>query len=482
MNLTRLVAEAVATFTVDMKQSAGEWLKGGRLRTIAAVSGGADSMVLLDILLNLRDAGLCDLTVCHVHHGLRGEEADRDEAFVAAFARRRDIHFESVRVNVHANKLQGESVEMAARRLRYDALERLADTFGRCVLMTAHHADDQSETVLDRLLRGTSPSGLAGMRHRRALGRHILMRPLLPAYKRDLLAYAKQQGIAYCEDLSNKELRYKRNRVREDLLPKLRRDFNPRIDEALIRLADIALEEDRYLQTVARDHLRALWISKGTGTAEVRVAGLRNLPCALQRRVVKLLLEDIGVSLSWRFSDIEDIRSMVGEPGSEHRILTNDWIAVMQSDILHIGPSMLIQSDCDSHWTPAELGWSSFFSLLPMRWQIMAEPVAAPELFSPSKWEAWFARGETERFVFRPWLQGDRIQPLGMKGTRLISDVFIDAKVPKNTRARYAVLAAGDEILWVPGLCRSGSHLVARGQNVVQHIRVSADRHDLGRQ
>lgn len=482
MDLNRLVAEALAALAADRIQTAGGWQKAERLHVVAAVSGGADSMALLDILANLNEAGRCDLTVCHVHHGLRGEEADRDEAFVEAFARGRGLHFETVRIDVHACKFPGESVEMAARRLRYDALERLADRWERCVVMTAHHANDQAETVLDRLLRGSGPSGLGGMRRSRMLGRHILARPLLAVYKRDLLTYAQERGITYCEDSSNREFRYKRNRVREDLLPKLRRDFNPRIDEALVRLADIAQEEDLYLQTVARDHLRAVWVSKGTKTAQIQVAGLRSLPCALQRRVIKLLLEDIGATLPWRFLDIEGIRLMVVGSGSGHRLLSNDWIAVMQGDILHIGQSTPALSACDSHWMPAELGWSSFFSLLSLRWQIMADPVVAPERFSPSKWEAWFARKDAERFLLRPWLEGDRIQPLGMKGTRLISDVFIDAKVPKSMRARYAVLTAGDEILWVPGLCRSGSHLVSPGQDAVQYIRVIADRHDMGRQ
>ncbi|MHB1629851.1 MAG: tRNA lysidine(34) synthetase TilS [Bacilli bacterium] len=482
MDLNRLVAEALAAQHADGGRTEGEWLTDGRLHAIAAVSGGADSMVLLDILANLRDAGLCRLTVCHVHHGLRGGEADRDAAFVEAYARRRGIDCQMVRINVYEHRRSGESVETAARRLRYDALERAADTLGRCVVMTAHHADDQAETVLDRLLRGTGPAGLGGMRQSRTFGRHVLARPLLSAYKRDLLAYAKERGIAHCEDSSNKELRYTRNRLREDLLPRLRKDFNPRIGEALVRLADVALEEDLYLETVARDHLRAVWIGKGTKTAQVRVAGIRNLPCALQRRVIKLVLKDIGAALYWRFSDIESIRSMIGEHGSGHRLLTNDWIAVSQCDILHIGPSTLVLRSCDSHWIPAELGWSSFFSLLPMRWQIAAEPVAPPERFTPSKWEAWFAREGEERFAFRPWLPGDRIQPLGMRGTKLVSDVFIDAKVPKSLRACYAVLTAGGEILWVPGLCRSGSHLVAQNGRAVQHIQIMADRHDHGRQ
>jgi tRNA(Ile)-lysidine synthase len=215
---------------------------------VTAVSGGADSMALAE---GMHRAGL-RFTVCHVEHGIRGEASREDARFVEAYCRERKIPFRCISVDATAAAREaGLSLEDAARRLRYAALERCADETGAAFIVTAHQKEDQAETLLLRLLRGSGTLGLAGMRFRH--GR--ILRPLLEFRGRELRDFCRAAGLEWREDETNQDCRYVRNRIRRELLPYLAARFPGDMTEILSRTARAIQEDADFLEDLARQAL-----------------------------------------------------------------------------------------------------------------------------------------------------------------------------------------------------------------------------------
>ena len=204
---------------------------------LAAVSGGADSVALLHLLAqNLPSEG--KLAVVHIHHGLRGADSDADAEFVRALAEEYHLRYFEHRIEPTTTLS-----ENAARELRYDFLVQQAEQIGFRYLATAHTADDQTETVLHRIVRGTGLSGLSGITPLRSMTSAVtLLRPMLHIRRTEILTYLESHGKTHREDKTNLENQFTRNRIRNKLLPMLREKFNPQVDEAICRLATLATE------------------------------------------------------------------------------------------------------------------------------------------------------------------------------------------------------------------------------------------------
>lgn len=224
---------------------------------VLGVSGGADSIALLRALATLKDraGGPGKLFVAHLDHGLRGEEAQADVLWLRSLCNTLQVPLETASTNVNdLARLQGNGWEAAARSARYDFLTRTAERFGARYVATAHTADDQAETVLHRIVRGSGLAGLAGIPQRRRLSASVtLVRPLLAVNRQDVLAYLRALGQEFREDSSNTDPRFTRNRIRHVLLPFLRNEFNAEVDQTLIRLALQAGEMQELLDTLVGD-------------------------------------------------------------------------------------------------------------------------------------------------------------------------------------------------------------------------------------
>ena len=228
-------------------------------RWVVAVSGGSDSVGLLRALVLVRDqeqvvGERLELSVAHLDHGLRGQESEADGAFVAELADQLDLPFDLG----HWSPKRTHHVESDARAARYAWLAEVAQRRNAQAVAVAHTRDDQAETVLHRILRGTGPNGLAGMSLRRPLGTGIgLVRPLLKVRRADLSEFVQSLGQVFRVDASNLDLRHTRNRIRRDLLPKLAQDYNPEVVEALARLADLVQAEshDRSMQILEQQRI-----------------------------------------------------------------------------------------------------------------------------------------------------------------------------------------------------------------------------------
>jgi tRNA(Ile)-lysidine synthase len=226
------------------------------LGVVVAVSGGADSVALARGLAALKTQGAGRLTVAHFNHRLRGDASNADQRFVQALADQLglDCVVEAAQLSPAAAKDDG--IEAAARHARYEFLRGLAEARGARYVVTAHSLDDQAETVLHHVLRGTGLAGLAGMTRTRQLGPNVtLLRPLLEFRRHELLGYLKSLDQPYCLDATNRDVRFARNWIRHELLPLIERDYRPNVAEALARLATLAGEAQRVVEAAADDLL-----------------------------------------------------------------------------------------------------------------------------------------------------------------------------------------------------------------------------------
>ncbi|MGW8257637.1 MAG: tRNA lysidine(34) synthetase TilS, partial [Thermoguttaceae bacterium] len=220
------------------------------MTVVLAVSGGADSVALLRAMAALKIGGAGRICVAHFNHQLRCD-SEEDERFVVELCRRFDLKCETGRSNVARLALSAaEGIEETARRERYAFFRETADRLGARFVVTAHTADDQAETILHRILRGTGIVGLGGMARSRALGAATLLRPLLNVRRWEILQYLKDLGQAFREDSSNADLRFTRNRIRHELLPMLAKQYNANIIDALLRLGSLANESRQLVDTL----------------------------------------------------------------------------------------------------------------------------------------------------------------------------------------------------------------------------------------
>lgn len=294
---------------------------GGR-SLLLAVSGGVDSTVLVHVLQRLSRRHGLDLSIGHVNHSLRGEESDADARFVRALGAGLGIPVAVVAVDPLALR-EGRSsrdrptLQEAARELRYGALERLAAGFGAGHVVTAHQADDQAETVLGRLLRGSGPDGLRGIPVRSPDGR--IVRPLLRVPRAEIEAFAREQGISWREDPSNASHAYTRNRIRA-LLPRLAADFNPRLLKAIGDLAEAQARDSEWIEDlVAREAIaRIAPDPERNDTLMIDAKDWSALPEALALRLAREALRRAGAGRHSERVHLERMAAFLGDarPGS----------------------------------------------------------------------------------------------------------------------------------------------------------------------
>ncbi len=265
------------------------------LSVLVGVSGGADSVALLHGLARIRVAGPGQLLVAHFHHGLRGVEADQDAEYVRNLAQRLGLECHIGVAEGSSRSVEKKASELTLRRQRYRFFRETAHQCGARYVAVAHTADDQAETVLHRLIRGTGLAGLAGIPRIRPLSPAVtLIRPLLTLPRQQLRHYLERLGASFREDSSNADMRYTRNRIRGRLLPRLAKDYNPQVVQALTRLASQAAENRVVTESLARDLLDRTLRSSRQDQVQLDPEPLRSAPLLLLRETLLLLWRDQG--------------------------------------------------------------------------------------------------------------------------------------------------------------------------------------------
>lgn len=465
-------------------------IKDGRLlekgeRILVGVSGGADSVALLTVLHELSGEEGWELHVAHVEHGLRGEESLADAEFVKRLCGelRLPFHLGQPDVKNFARKKR-VSIQVAARELRYAFFLETARAVGAAKLALAHHADDQAETVLMRILRGTSVSGLAGIPLRRQLDGLEIVRPLLDVWRDEIEEYCARAQIRYRTDSSNALTGYFRNKIRLQLMPLLRAEYNENVKKALVQLGKIASAEDEYLTERAARLLEQAVAGKSSRTATLKVRVVLNAPLALQRRAITLILYYLcGHTKEWEAKHIEQILELAAHSMPSARIhLPGGIQAWRQYDLLHIGKreEMISSADAIRVTLPVPRqfrdsnGKLQFFEVpgLNLRGSIeLLEGAVA----SAGPWEAVFdydaVRGRA--FQIRTRRRGDIMRPLGMTGTKRLKEVFMEARIPREQRDLWPIWVLGEEIAWVTGIRRGNVAIVHAQTRQTLRVRVN---------
>ncbi len=263
--------------------------KGNKI--LIGVSGGPDSVALLNILMSLKAVFSLDLGVAHFNHGIRKEDAENDAAFVSSLARDLELPFYMEKRDVPAyKKKHGLSVEQAGRRLRYDFFHRVRKIHGFDAVAVGHHSDDNAELVLMALFRGSGPLGLSGIPPVR---NHSIIRPLIRLSRSEIHRYLEIKGLKYVEDATNQDETYLRNKVRHQLIPLLKEHYNPRITDSLNRLSEILRLEEDWIHHHLMPELETAILNFQDGEVVLSVSELGKKHPAVKRRIIRMALEKV---------------------------------------------------------------------------------------------------------------------------------------------------------------------------------------------
>ena len=427
--------------------------RGGKV--LCAVSGGADSMCLLHLAWTMAEAGGFQVAAAHYHHGMRGEAADADAAFVEAFCRQREIPFVTERGDVYGQAQRlGLGVEETGRRLRYEFLRRAAEELGCNRIATAHNADDNLETLLLHLVRGAGLHGLAGIPPRRG----EIVRPLLTTSRADIEAYLEEHRLSHVEDCTNADESYARNSIRRQVVPVLRQ-LNPRLTESAAETMGYLRADNDYLNAqAAAACAQARWAEDDL-VIEARY--IAQLPAAIAPRAARRMLEMMGDGntdcSAAHLKAIVDLAA--GEDPSAVAFLPHGRLVQrVYKDLL-----FTTQSEPLPPFSPTPLNLDGETALEGTPWRCRCQATTCPAEGEPGvlylSWEA--VEGE---LVLRPRQTGDEIALPRRGGTKTVKKLFIDEKVPRRDRERVPVLADRAGVLAVAGFGADQSRLAQPGQ------------------
>lgn len=404
---------------------------------VVALSGGADSVALLSMLSRL--GYYCVAAHCNFH--LRGEESNRDEAHAAKIASQFGVGFEVAHFDVDAYKKEHKvSTEMACRELRYEWFEQLRLKYDAQAIAVAHHGDDDVETMLLNLLRGSGIAGVSAMRWKNG----FVVRPMLNVPQSDIKDYLSVNSIEYVVDSTNKENEYKRNRLRNEVLPLLKDAF-PEAGMTLLKSLRF-LKENReiYASAIAEAMMR---YRKGNVIELSRIVSEYVSP--------HTLLFEMLYPLGFNLEQVEDMVEAVDGSGQE--FFSSQWVAVLTRGKIQLRQIGEYENQDEEYVVDLSKGVES-----PIKLQV---GMISREEFYPQRIQSEMYLDErvlegNPRFVLRRWREGDRMIPFGMRGTKKLSDIFSDVKLSVAEKKQVWILERNGMILWVVGIKTSNNFRV----------------------
>jgi tRNA(Ile)-lysidine synthase len=435
---------------------------------VVAVSGGADSLCLLGLLLDLGASGhrLAPnaLSIAHLDHGIRGIAGEEDARSVAQLAALLGIPFFTERIDTleraHTDRL---SLEDAARRARYAFLRRVAKDVGANRICLGHTADDQVETIVMHWLRGSGLRGLCGM----PASSEDIARPLLCIRHSDTLAYCLARGWTPAHDETNDDLRHHRNRIRHELLPVLER-YNPNLRQTLLRNSELLAGDEAFLQQETERAYQAVCSAQSDESVVLDLLALRRLPPALSRMVIRRGAEYLArstsgqVLLAKHIFQLEQLTASANYGAQLH--LPAHLAAELRTAALVLrkrpygdqrpAPVIPVQLPVPGECVLPALGWR-------LRTSLLDRPPASLGIKTAAKAEPVYplettvyldARAAGSSLRVRTWRSGDRFRPLGMQSEKKLHDYFIDTHVPRELRHQIPLVENADHLVWIAGL------------------------------
>ena len=417
---------------------------------LLALSGGADSRALLHLLAKEREKNPFPLFLAHVNHGIRGEEAERDRAFCASLAERYACRIFFLDVDLPALACEsGRSLEEEGRRVRYEFFARVMRENAIPLLATAHHADDNLETVLFRFTRGTGLSGLSGIRPIRPFAEGSLVRPLLTVSRREIEDYCREEGLEYVTDSTNQEPLCDRNRIRGEVLPPLR-SLRPSLTATSVRTLAALREDEALLCSLADDAFPKVRTPTG-----LSIARLSALPGPLSRRILSRFLTEEGFP-SPTAVHLDAIRSLLSHPAENASLSLPGPVSVrIEQGELHLlsSPARPAQENAPL-WEPFPLSTGEFSLPLDREGRFFAHVLIESGEKIHNSPTTQFTKFTLPSVILmkecriRPRRDGDRILRGGMH--RPLRRLWADAGVPARLREALPVLEDAEGILWAP--------------------------------
>jgi tRNA(Ile)-lysidine synthase len=455
--------------------------------TLAAVSGGPDSLCLLHLLWGLG----YPLVVAHLDHGLRAESA-ADALAVQRMAENLGVQYVHTHRDVQAYARQNsQSIEEAARTVRYHFLFEQAQSLGLQAVAVGHTADDQVETVMMHLLRGAGLSGLRGMSYHslpNPWSQTIpLVRPLLGVWREEIMSYLHRQGLQPSLDPSNLEKRYYRNRLRQELIPQLE-DLNPGARKRIWKMATLLQDEDETIERVVEAAWGQCCQADIPGAVAFEIDGLRNQPKGVQRRLIRRAiarlqpgLRDIDYEAVERALDFLAVSTRTGQKdlAAGLRLVMEGkrmWIAAWRTDLPVTNLPQLVPGESLELTIPGETRLSSGWRL---RAEILDvnETILALAQANADPYQAWLDLDCLEQpLILRGRIAGERFRPLGMEGHSLkLSDFMVNARLPRQARESWPLLVSREGIIWVPGLRIAQTACIQPGTRQMLHLDLIRD-------
>ena len=438
---------------------------------VVAISGGPDSVCLLHLLSEIGKDYPFKLHAGHLNHSLRGIEADEDAEFVKKFCDVLNIPSTIVKRDIASlAKSMRKSTQETARMARYQALREISQQNEGRWIVTAHHAGDQAETFLMRLIRGSGTRGLSAIPRIR----DSVIRPFLNFTKDEILAYLRQHQLAFREDSSNKLPHYFRNQIRQELLPFLEK-YNPNILHVLERESDILMEEDRALEAVVNQVLPQIVSFPEKGNAIVTIQPFLNQILAIQRRILRQVLVQMrGGLLNIHYHHVQNLCHLAKKMGNGKSICLPGGIKAYKSY------DRLVFLDKDSIQSGGPVGLSipipgyAVSSVLKIK--VKTSLFEAGPQNKPEKDKEFFDYSEiTLPISLRNRLPGDFICPVRLRGKRKkLQDIFVDLKIPRVLRDAIPLIATPERVLWIVGMERDFPSQVSSKTNRVLQIEVKS--------
>jgi tRNA(Ile)-lysidine synthase len=440
---------------------------------VVGLSGGPDSVALLWCLRLLSQKAGFQLAAAHLNHGLRGPKADADAAFAASLATQLNIPITVQTADVREfQKAHQQSCEEAARNVRHEFLYALSTSKGYSKIALGHHADDNAELVLMNLLRGTGLTGLSGIPVMRPIRRApsssntpMIVRPLIRLTKEDIYAFLVANGLTWQTDHTNRDIRHLRNRIRRELIPALKKNYNPNLVDVLNRLAEVAGSEEMWISGLLTPTLDSLILKEDDEQIVLSAVRLREQPKPAARRILRLALMRVKGDLRHiAFQHVESILGLCQDNNRSGRLDLPDRVRVEldAAQLLIFRSKMALrnlpslnrrQSNPELRYQLDQPGtyWLSGFG---MTLNAQVQPQDCIPDFSGNGPSVGFFDMDCLSFplIARLAQPGDKFTPLGMTGTQKLKKFFIDHKIPRMRRGKYPVLLSENRVIWVVGI------------------------------
>jgi len=436
-------------------------------KVVVGVSGGPDSMCLLHILINLSKMFSIQIIAVHVNHGLRGEEADRDEEYVREFCKVNHIKFASIKEDVHKISIKRNiSCESAGRDIRYEFFEKIRRENRADKIAIAHNLNDQAETVFMRIIRGTGLEGLSGIKPVRD---EKYIRPLLFCSRFEIEEYCEKSNLNPRIDKTNFESIYARNKIRLELIPYIEKNFNKDIINTLNRLAQNSRADSEYLNQRSEKKYKRYCTNKEDRVIITKEAFLEH-EAIVTRIIRRTFIYLLGHLNNFEKVHVYQIIDLQKNNTGKLIMLPNDVIAANNYGDIHIYINEKNERDASCEKVEYKLNTGeNFIKELGLKISINKVPKDKICLKASENIKYFDLDKASKDVSLRFRRIGDKINPLGMKGSKKLKDIFIDMKIPKEERDQIPLICFDDDIAWIVGYKVSNNFKIdCSTENVIQ--------------